>query len=87
MDKASWLKCRMPVLAGPRCGSEFSRLTFLPSCLPPFIRLPDPDAGSIPLINVKGSVLKKVVEYMKYHADNPSKEIEKVRLAAFFADC
>jgi S-phase kinase-associated protein 1 len=37
----------------------------------------DPDAGSIPLINVKSSVLKKVIEFMKYHADNPSKEIEK----------
>jgi len=31
------------------------------------------DADDIPLLNVKSSVLKKVVEYMRYHADNPMK--------------
>jgi len=33
----------------------------------------DKDADDIPLLNVKSSVLKKVVEYMRYHADNPMK--------------
>src|ERR1700744_3041424 len=31
----------------------------------------DKDENEIPLPNVKSSVLKKVVEYMKYHVDNP----------------
>jgi len=37
----------------------------------------DSTETNIPLPNVKGSVLGKVVQYMKYHADNPGKEIEK----------
>lgn len=37
----------------------------------------DKDAEDIPLLNVKSAVLKKVIEYMRYHADNPAKEIEK----------
>lgn len=37
----------------------------------------DSDEKEIPLPNVKAEVLKKVVNYMKYHADNPAKEIEK----------
>ena len=39
----------------------------------------DKDADDIPLLNVKSTVLKKVVEYMRYHAENPPKDIEKVR--------
>jgi S-phase kinase-associated protein 1 len=31
----------------------------------------------IPLPHVKGNVLHKVVMYMKYHSDNPPREIEK----------
>jgi len=31
----------------------------------------------LPLPNVKGSTLAKVVEYLKYHAETPAKEIEK----------
>jgi S-phase kinase-associated protein 1 len=31
----------------------------------------------IPLPNVKGPVLNKVVQYMTHHHDNPAKEIEK----------
>lgn len=31
----------------------------------------------VPLPNVKGSILKKVIEYMTYHHTNPPKEIEK----------
>jgi len=37
----------------------------------------DETAEEIPLLNVKSNVLKKVVEYMRYHAENPPKEIEK----------
>jgi S-phase kinase-associated protein 1 len=37
----------------------------------------DSDAKEIPLPNVKGQVLKKVVEYMVHHVDNPPKDIEK----------
>lgn len=37
----------------------------------------DTEEKEIPLPNVKTEVLRKVVQYMKYHAENPSKEIEK----------
>jgi S-phase kinase-associated protein 1 len=37
----------------------------------------DKDEKEIPLPNVKTPVLNKVVAYMKYHVDNPAKEIEK----------
>ena len=37
----------------------------------------DKEENEIPLATVKGAVLSKVVEYMKYHADQPAKEIEK----------
>lgn len=37
----------------------------------------DKEEKEIPLPNVKAAVLKKVVQYMTYHADNPAKEIEK----------
>jgi len=37
----------------------------------------DTEEKEIPLPNVKGEVLEKVVSYMTYHADNPAKEIEK----------
>lgn len=37
----------------------------------------DKDEKEIPLPNVKSAVLTKVVAYMKYHVDNPAKEIEK----------
>ena len=37
----------------------------------------DPDETTIPLPNVKGSVLSKVIKYMTYHESNPAKEIEK----------
>ena len=39
----------------------------------------DQEADDIPLLNVKSAILKKVIEYMRYHADNPPKDIEKVR--------
>ena len=31
----------------------------------------------IPLPNVKGQILKKVIDYMQYHHENPPKDIEK----------
>jgi len=37
----------------------------------------DKEEKEIPLPNVKGAVLSKVVAWMKYHVDNPMKEIEK----------
>jgi len=37
----------------------------------------DKEEKEIPLPNVKSAVLKKVVDYMNYHTDNPAKEIEK----------
>ena len=54
-----------------------SSTAFLPHCC--FRRSPssDKEADDIPLLNVKSAVLKKVVEYMRYHAENPPKDIEK----------
>jgi len=37
----------------------------------------DKEENEIPVPNVKTSVLKKVIEYMRYHVDNPAREIEK----------
>jgi len=37
----------------------------------------DKEERELPLPNVKGSTLAKVVEYLKYHAETPAKEIEK----------
>lgn len=37
----------------------------------------DSEEKEIPLPNVKTDVLTKIVDYMKYHADSPAKEIEK----------
>merc|ERR1711964_302575 len=37
----------------------------------------DKEELEIPLPNVKSAILKKVIEYMKYHHTNPAKEIEK----------
>lgn len=42
-----------------------------------FIFCIDKDENEIPLPNVKGSVLTKVVQYLTYHIDNPPKTIEK----------
>jgi len=46
----------------------------------------DAEEQEIPLPNVKGEVLKKVVQYMKYHADNAAKEIEKPLKSANMPD-
>jgi len=46
----------------------------------------DKEENEIPLPNVKSSVLKKVVEYMRYHSDNPAKEIEKPLKSANMAE-
>jgi len=47
----------------------------------------DKDEKVIPLPNVKAAVLKKVVEWMKHHVDNPAKEIEKPLKSANLAEC
>jgi S-phase kinase-associated protein 1 len=46
----------------------------------------DKDEKEIPLPNVKGPVLKKVIDYMTYHAEHPPKEIEKPLKSANMAD-
>ena len=37
----------------------------------------DKEEKDIPLPNVKKVILEKIISYMKYHVDSPSKEIEK----------
>jgi len=37
----------------------------------------DKSETEIPLPNVRGAILKKVIKYMEYHQTNPPKEIEK----------
>jgi len=46
----------------------------------------DREEKEIPLPNVKALTLKKVVEYMKYHSENPPKEIEKPLKSANMAE-
>jgi len=46
----------------------------------------DKDEKDIPLPNVKGNVLKRVVDYMNHHSDNPAKEIEKPLKSANMAE-
>jgi S-phase kinase-associated protein 1 len=46
----------------------------------------DSDERLIPLPNVKSSVLQKVVTYLRYHVDNPAKEIEKPLKSANMAE-
>jgi len=46
----------------------------------------DKEEKIIPVPNVKGDVLKQVVDYMKYHADKPPKEIEKPLKSANMAE-
>jgi len=56
---------------------RFPHACFFASLLLPCLRRTDKEADDIPLLNVKAAVLKKVVEYMRYHAENPPKDIEK----------
>ena len=44
------------------------------------------DENTIPLPNVKAAILKKVIEYMTYHNENPAKEIEKPLKSAIMAE-
>ena len=37
----------------------------------------DKEEKEIPLPNVKGKILAKVIEYLKYHSGNPAKDIER----------
>jgi S-phase kinase-associated protein 1 len=37
----------------------------------------DKDETSIPLPNVKGNILEKVIAYLEHHVHNPAKEIER----------
>ena len=46
----------------------------------------DSEEKVIPLPNVKANVLKLVIDYMKHHADNPPKEIEKPLKSANMAE-
>ena len=46
----------------------------------------DKEESEIPLPNVKTDILKKVIHYLKYHAENPAKEIEKPLKSANMSD-
>jgi S-phase kinase-associated protein 1 len=46
----------------------------------------DKEEKEIPLPNVKGTILSKVVQYMRYHCDNPAQEIEKPLKSANMAE-
>jgi S-phase kinase-associated protein 1 len=46
----------------------------------------DANETNIPLPNVKGAILEKVIEYMTYHNDNPPKEIEKPLKSAIMTE-
>jgi len=46
----------------------------------------DKEETDIPLPNVKSAVLTKVIGYMKYHSENPPKEIEKPLKSANMAE-
>jgi len=46
----------------------------------------DKDSTDIPLPNVKSNVLTKVIDYLKYHVDNPAKVIEKPLKSANMAE-
>lgn len=35
------------------------------------------EENEVPLLNVKADVLRKVVEYCRYHADHPAEDIQK----------
>ena len=69
--------CRRFVCIPSYCSSS-SPLCWMTAIVDPrFAAVADKDADDIPLLNVKSAVLKKVVEYMRYHAENPPKDIEK----------
>mmetsp|Transcript_931 Transcript_931/g.1205 ORF Transcript_931/g.1205 Transcript_931/m.1205 type:complete len:188 (+) Transcript_931:57-620(+) len=46
----------------------------------------DKESTEIPLPNVKGSILRKVIAYMQYHTDTAPKEIEKPLKSANMSD-
>eukprot|EP00474_Spongospora_subterranea_P008430 CRZ08888.1 hypothetical protein [Spongospora subterranea] len=56
---------------------EVERSVALMSELVKTILESDKDETNIPLPNVKGAILEKVIKYMRYHNGNPAKEIEK----------
>lgn len=41
----------------------------------------DDDAGVVPLVNVKGAVLEKILEYCRHHVEEPAKDIPVVSAA------
>jgi S-phase kinase-associated protein 1 len=62
-----------------REGEQFPVLRKVALCSELVKTMAEGDATEtdIPLPNVKGAVLKKVIDYMQYHFENPAKEIEK----------
>lgn len=46
----------------------------------------DSNETDIPLPNVKGAILKKVIDYMTFHHENPAKEIEKPLKSAIMTE-
>uniref|UniRef100_A0A8C9H0V7 S-phase kinase-associated protein 1 n=1 Tax=Piliocolobus tephrosceles TaxID=591936 RepID=A0A8C9H0V7_9PRIM len=45
-----------------------------------------PEEDTIPFPNIKTPILKKVIEYMEYHIDNPADEIPKPLITSNLQD-
>jgi S-phase kinase-associated protein 1 len=46
-------------------------------------QLEDEEAQEMPLLNIKSTILAKVIEYCQYYLHNPMNEIEKVRFPLY----
>merc|ERR1712136_599480 len=60
------------------------------ACMSTLIKNMVDDSGideEIPLPNVKTAVLSKVIDYCKYHKDNPAEEIQKPLKSTILVEC
>uniref|UniRef100_A0A6T9E8N6 Uncharacterized protein n=1 Tax=Noctiluca scintillans TaxID=2966 RepID=A0A6T9E8N6_NOCSC len=60
------------------------------ACMSTLIKNMVDDSGTdeeIPLPNVKTAVLSKVIDYCKYHKDNPAEEIQKPLKSTILVEC
>jgi S-phase kinase-associated protein 1 len=46
-------------------------------------QLEDEEAQEMPLLNIKSTILAKVIEYCQYYRHNPMNDIEKVRFPVY----
>mmetsp|Transcript_10369 Transcript_10369/g.19874 ORF Transcript_10369/g.19874 Transcript_10369/m.19874 type:complete len:188 (-) Transcript_10369:376-939(-) len=67
-------------------GYPVAKKTAIMSTLVKTVVEGDKESMEIPLPNVKGTILRKVITYMEYHTDNPPKEIEKPLKSPNMAD-